>query len=142
MTKPKKIRPTSAECSLIRKRTLSALGLKPHNLKMEPGRRYNTKDQQVETHINIARVTHAEPLSPEWFGFGDDTDLSDHATWMDFRNGFDPSPDGYAIIDFYCYYIIPFDEYGCDLIDNVTAYFDREGLFRLESGRVLWERGQ
>ena len=88
---------------------------------LEPGYRYNTKRQSLES-INIALVSD----DPEW----NDTDLSDYGQWSEFRKGILLTDDGRGIVDFY---IRKRGDPDHELLGNVTI--------RIEGGRLVKVHG-
>jgi hypothetical protein len=97
--KPVIWKPTKVECELIKKAAVMESSPHSSRVTLEPGIRYNREpgnDSKPES-INIALVTAMTD------GSWDDTDLSEHTTWMDFKRGVELTADGKAIVDFYIY---------------------------------------
>lgn len=108
-------KPSKEECALIRATAkLAVSGL----CKVEAGIRCNTKYAGVEQSFNIARVTK----SPSDYTL--DTDLSDFASWADFRKGMELGDNGNAIVDFYL-----FNRF--ELATNITVYYEAGRIQRI-----------
>jgi hypothetical protein len=125
-------KPTSEECRIIRSCAGKSAGTK--RIRLEPGMRYNMKVDGVEPHLNIALVTRDK--KGDW----DDTDLYDFRDWLTFRQGFEVKP-GAGIIGIIDFYVSSLGRDG-ELETNVTAYFDKDGLVRVEGtgNGVMWKR--
>jgi len=125
-------KPSQADIKLIKTyarqvaRDLGARG----RITMRVGTRYNIdNDPDLErTNMNILLVTN----DPDW----DDTDLYDTDEFSWFTRGFETTPDGRALFDFYLY-----DDEG--LVCNMQAEFDVEGLVAIHADleKNIWVRG-
>ena len=112
-----KHRPTSDEKRIIRECAKRETG--KSRIIIEPGIRHHLNDV-TRQNMNIAMLSD----DPD---FGD-TDLWDHSTWAIFASGFELTPDGRAIVDFYVYSTGPDGE----LESNVVAYWSAGKLVRVD----------
>lgn len=103
-------KPTADECKRIRAAAVTECRM--GGLKLEAGTRcYTGEGAPRDSHVNIAMVTD-EPVRFGW----NDTDLEDFMTWPEFKTGIELTPDGRAIVDFYCYS-------RDSLESNITVYY-------------------
>lgn len=116
-------KPSTKECLQIREAGRKEVGRK--RVTLEPGQRVNIKNQDIETHINIARVTRM--TGDEW----SDTDLWSPVDWSEFAKGVELSDDGRAIIDFYVREPNTRHDIG-ELLSNIVVYFADGKIQRIE----------
>lgn len=114
-------KPSQAQCKVIKAAAAMESGIKADQIKLQPGVRLNMRDHDVESCINIARVTRSTD------GTWEDTDLDDRVEWRTFKKGVPLTDDGRAIVDFYIH------RYGIrdDLEGNVVVFFENGQLSRI-----------
>jgi len=116
-----KYRPTREDKAIIRACAVKSSGFT--RIKVEPGIRQNIKVTTTpETSMNVALISS----DPEGWN---DTDLYDMREWSDFVAGFDLTPDGRGIVDFYVYSIAGRGDY--ELETNVDAYWENGELVKV-----------
>lgn len=97
---------------------------------IEVGERFNTDDANIPMSINIAAVTK----HPDW----EDTDLNQTRSWDEMKKPYE-LVDGRAVFDFYIY---ENEKCSGDLVCNVQALCDIDGLFRMNADldKSIWTR--
>lgn len=120
-------KPTTADKDAIRECAERCTGYAGATLKLEPGLRVGPGNNG-EPHINACLVDS----DPDW----ENSDLASHDTWGSFAKGFDLTHEDIGAVDFYVY------QRTHGLLTNVIAYFDRDGLVRVEETErgTVWER--
>lgn len=113
--------PTKDDCNIIRNAAAKEAvpRISVGAVVLEPGYRYNTDEDRGEA-FNIALVSD----DPDW----NDTDLSDYGTWAEFRGGFELTPGGHGIVDFY---IRRRGDVYHELCGNVVAIIENGKLVRV-----------
>ena len=120
-------KPTADEKATIRSCAQRSAGCK--GIEINPSTRTNLTTNA--THFNIAIISD-DPR-------GNDTDLSDNAyRWSDFVKGFELTPDGRGVFDFWVYSL----GYWAELKTNVTIFVEGGRLVRVEgtgAKKPLWQ---
>lgn len=118
--------PSHEEIKLIKQAASTETGLAKTRLILEPGRRCNIVFDDVESNINIARVTRQLDVDEEW---ADDTDLECPEDLSEFQKGVTLTDDGKAVIDFYI-------SNNDGLHGNVTVYYSDNKIQKIEGYRI------
>lgn len=114
-------KPTQAEATAIRAAAARECGLNINAVVLQPGRRWNTESDGMDSDINIARITKHS----DW---GRDTDLDDYDTWSSFRSGVRLTDEGRAIVDFY---VAMRNDPHNELQGNVVVHYEGGRIVRI-----------
>lgn len=119
-------KPTAEERRLIRECAVKSAG--KARVKIEPGERVDVTDAERGADLNVALISDRDDL--------EGTDLHEFRQWSDFLAGFDLTPDGRGIVDFY---VSSVGDRG-ELETNVTAYWQGGRLVRIigTGDGVMW----
>jgi hypothetical protein len=123
MSTPSKFwKPSQAQCRIIKAAAAVESGVKADQIRLEPGMRLNRQNHEIDSCINIARVTRNTD------GSWEDTDLDDRVGWRTFKSGVPLTEDGRAIVDFYIH------RYGYandELLGNIVVHFENGELSKI-----------